>query len=254
MDTKGTPKLDSHTLFPTMMQATRLLILDYDVTRYHSFDLFRHLLRDRDMFMHCDPELLKMVQSPDVGKQILHYVRNNPNINPYDNFTLTKDQIKISEFESRLNNSMDEMLITPTDIGVRLGIVFNRPNITGYALRYKTDKYEPVNISLVKTYLSDHILDLRMALAIIEHHSINAVMLSSVDLALFLSQKLVSAGRTSPMSFMIADYFYNHDPETRLLRNVPYLYQYEQLYKFEYGVFDPYTGLNINRKGETNNE
>ena len=240
--------MDSHTLFPTMMQATRLLILDYDVTRYHSFDLFRHLLREEEMFMHCDPVILNLIHKKPIGEQILQYVKHNPNINPYDNFSSTKDQVKITEFENRLTRQMSELLVTPTDIGERLGMVFNRPNITGYTLRYKSDPYIPADDNLVKTYTSDHILDLRMALAIIEHHSINAVMLSSVDLALFLSQKLISAGMISPMSFMIADYFYNHDPDTKLLRNVPYLYQYEQLYKFEYGVYDPYTGLNMQRK------
>lgn len=240
--------MDSHTLFPTMMQATRLLILDYDVTRYHSFDLFRHLLRDEKMFMQCDPAILNLIYKKPIDEQILQYVRHNQNINPYDNFMSTKNQIKITEFENRLMGHMGNLLVTPTDVGERLGMVFNRPNISGYILRYKSDPYIPAEADLIKTYKSDHILDLRMALAIIEHHSINAIMLSSVDLALFLSQKLVSAGRTSPISFMIADYFYNHDPETKLLRNVPYLYQYEQMYKFEYGVYDPYTGLNMQRK------
>lgn len=244
--------LDSHTLYPQMMQATKLLILDYDVTRYHSFDLFRYLLLDEEMFRKCHAKYLPMIQSKDIGEQILFYMRNCPNVSPFDNFKHLKDTIQLQEFEDRLNAAFgdERMLASPTDVSSRLGIIFSKSNITGYRLKYAKDPYNPEFHDQVKTFTSDHVMDLRMAVEIIKKFGINAVMVSSIDLAVLLGAVLANHGWTSPITFIVGSYFYNYDMETGQLKHYREMNILEYSYKHEFGIFDPYTGLNSRRKDD----
>ena len=244
--------LDSHTLYPQMMQATKLLILDYDVTRYHSFDLFRYLLLDEEMFKKCYAKYLPLIQSKDIGEQILFYMRNCPNMSPFDNFKHLKNTVHIQELEDRMNEAFgdERMLSTPTDLSSRLGIIFSRSNITGYRLKYAKDPFDPEFNDQVKTFTSDHVLDLRMAVEIVKKFGINAVMVSSIDTAVLLGAILVRQGYTSPISFIVGSYFYNYDEQTGQLNQYRAMNVLEYSYKYEFGVFDPYTGLNTQRKDE----
>ena len=87
-------------LFPQMLEKTKLLILDYDVTRYHSFDFFRKLLLDRDMFIHLKPEFLPFVRMSDSLDQLWWLIRNNRMINVDDNFTNTDHIIGLLDYEN----------------------------------------------------------------------------------------------------------------------------------------------------------
>ena len=89
-----------------------------------------------------------------------------------------------------------------------------------------------------------------MALAIIEKHNINAIMLSSMDLAILIAEKLALAGITRSITFIVGNYFYNYEPDTGMLRNALLLYRLERKYKHEFGVFDPYTGLDAQSRGD----
>lgn len=233
---------DSHTRYPQMMQNTRLLIIDYDTFRYTSFDLFRYLLTDRQMFETCDPKMRSLVLHQDFPRQVCRYERGCPHFSPYECFAGHAD-ITLDEYEERLCAQLPKLKTTPTDLCDRFGVVFERHTITGYLLRYTEDTFKLPFDRLVTTYRSHRILDLNKACDIVKKHQINAVMVSSVDLAVVLTAKLQSAGVTSPMSFVIGSYAYNMEPGTGMLRLVPEMLAYEQKFRHEYGMYEPFTNL-----------
>ena len=255
MDTenKNQAKVDSHTLYPSMMQMTRLLILDYDVTRYHSFDLFRYLLTDREMFFQCDQHLLEIAKRQGLAEQIIFYMRHCSNINPYDNFKGYKNTMKIDGLESKLNQllSEDKLKTTQTNVAQQLRVIFDRPGITGYMLKYTEDKSTTDFDDKVKIYRSKNILDLRMALAIIQKHGINAIMVSSVDVAILVAEHLIKLDITYPITFIIGTYYYNYNPDTGIMNKIDLMNVLEFKYKHEFGLFDPYSGINFTRKEDT---
>ena len=235
------PPVDSHTLFPQMMQSTRLLVIDYDVFRYTSFDLFRYLLTDRQLFGTCDPMMRRLVLHQTFPHQVYRYERGCPYFNPYEAFS-DHSGMKLLEYEQALTNHFPSLKTTPTELCDRFGVVFDRHTITGYILRYSRDRFELPFDTMVKTYRGNSILDLRMACAIIQKHQINAVMLSSVDLAILLAAKLQDGGITTPITFIIGSYQYNMD-YNGMLRLVPEMVAYEQKYKHEFGMYEPFTNL-----------
>lgn len=247
------PQVDSNTLWPGMMQKTRLLILDYDVTRYHSFDLFRYLLwSSYDTFKQCDPKYLPMLTVRDLTHQILFYSRNCDTINPYDNFSHTRGTVDLKGLEDHFQVMFADTSakIVPTDISIQYDTVFHRPNIHGYLLRFKNDPHKPVFYDKVTVYESEHILDLRMAFTIVQKHNINAVMISSVDLAVLLAEKLLAAGNRNPISFIIGSYFYNYDPELKTMRHLDRMELLEYKLKHEFGVFDSFSSLSYKQRVE----
>lgn len=247
----------SRELFPTMMQNTKLLILDYDVTRYHSFDMFRYTLMDKSWFHRCDPAIRDaFVHDRTIEKQVLRYMRTCSHINPFENFSPEDPTYRTTaELEDHMNEVFEDklMLTTPTDIASRLGIIFSRQSIDGYWLKYKKDPHQLPYQDDLTIYTSDHVLDLRMALAIIEQHQINAIMLSSVDLAIILCVKLEQYKIKRPISFIIGTYFYNYEPDTGIMKRLQEMNAIEYNRKHEFGIFNPFSGLEENRKEESEN-
>jgi hypothetical protein len=244
----------TQTLFPQMMQATKLLILDYDVTRYHSFDLFRYLLLDRELFMKCDPKFIPMIKETDPYIQIKQYMKLAPSINPYDNFTHLSGKLKIVDMEDRINTviSDEAMHYTYTDLYHNLGIAFDRNGINGYILKYKNDPHTVPWEDNVKVYTTDYIFDFAMTIAIIKKHRINAIMVSSVDAAVILCEKLEKEKYYDSITFMIGNYPYNYtstpnDQDLNRLKQLDYLRWFEQNRKHEFGLFDPFSFV-INTK------
>lgn len=233
-------------LYPLMLRNTRLLIIDYDVTRYHSFDFFRYLMYDKGWFLRCQPEFRKeFVLLHNPLKQILMYKKMCPYINPFEMFVAHNQYHKVKDMEDWMNEHFaDKMLIaTPTDVAARFGTALDRNDITGFILKYTNDPHTPQFGDGVKVYTSDHVLDLRMAVAVVLKHQINAVMLSSVELAVILASKLLSAGHSIPLTFMIGNYFYNYSPENGALKHMGELNGLEYHHKYEFGIFDPFTGI-----------
>ena len=228
--------------FPQMLQATRLLVLDYDVTRYHSFDLFRFLSTRRELFDDCD-ERIRNLYHPTVD-QLAWYYQNAYSMNPYDHFTKLNGIIDASEMENRINNILQDelMRITPTDLNHQLGILFERNNVEGYLLKYTNDPHTVGWSDLVKVYTTDHLFNYNMAIAIIQKHRINAIMISSVEAAIVLCIKLEGYGYREPISFIIGDYGYNYEPDGAIKR-IREMGQFEYARKHEFGFFRPYAGL-----------
>lgn len=248
---QGTPVLTTHDLYPSMMQGTKLLILDYDVTRYHSFDFFSYLLTIKENFMSCDPRFLcGFLKATTKEEKVLYYMRECPYFNPYDNFTNLRDKISRSDMEANLNGCLADLKVTPTDLDERLEVFFQKQSVSGYLLKYTKDPHLPSYSDRLTVYTSDNILDLRMATAIIEKHNINAVMISSVDLAILLAERMLKYNIQRPVSFIIGAYLYNYDSENRVMRQLNMMNRLEYSQKHEFGIFDPYTGLNFMRKAD----
>lgn len=241
-------------LFPQMLQKTKLLILDYDVTRYHSFDLFRYLLLDREMFMCLKPEFLPFVRLSSGLDQLWWFIRNNRNINVYDNFSHTDHAVGLTEYEARLAeyNSDEKMYTTLTDVGKQFYVICDKKDISIYWLRYSHEDYHITGDDRIKIYHTKNVMDLRMATALIIKEEINCVMVAYSELMILLIRSLIDNGYTKPISFILANYAYNYDPNIGILRNIPLMNKLEYNYKYEFGLFDPFSGLHEERRSKPN--
>ena len=241
-------------LFPQMLEKTKLLILDYDVTRYHSFDFFRKLLLDRDMFIHLKPEFLPFVRMSDSLDQLWWFIRNNRMINVYDNFTNTDHTIGLLDYENILAEASqgEQMYTTLTDVAKQFYVVFDKKSVTAYWLRYKHDTFHIAGEEKLHVYRTEHVMDLRMATALIIKENINCVMVAYSELMILLIQNLLRHSYTKPISFIMANYAYNYDPKTGIMRNIPLMNKLEYNYKHEFGLFDPFSGLHEERRSKPN--
>ena len=237
----------TRTFFPQMLQATKLLILDYDVTRYHSFDLFRFLLLDHDNFMHCNPSFIPMIKEEDPYKQIKLYMKNATSLNPYGNFVGLYEDMKIVDMENSINQIITNELVhfTYTDLYHNFGVIFERHDVKGYVLRYKNDPHTTMWDDRVKVYKTDHMFDLAMAVAIIKKHRINTIIISSIDAAILLCGMLEKEEYTNSITFIIGNYLYNYLTDDNqpfsIMKHMDYMRWYEQHRKYEFGLFDPFS-------------
>ena len=206
------PSLD---LFPQMMSSTRMLIIDYDVTRVHSFDIFRMMLLDKDFAVQVDKRFYPILTSHDYEEQLAYYIQRAYSLNPLDLFIHTKDKIDIIQYEEQIPNLLnnDIIKISPTDIMDQFGVCFSKKTITGYLLRYECDKFPIPWIDKVKVFTSDRILDMRMASAIVQQYQINAVMCSSIECAILLANRLHSIKYNGPITFIVGRYIMNQNTQ-----------------------------------------
>lgn len=250
------PSLD---LFPQMMSSTRMLIIDYDVTRVHSFDIFRMMLLDKDFAVQVDKRFYPILTSHDYEEQLAYYIQRAYSLNPLDLFIHTKDKIDIIQYEEQIPNLLnnDIIKISPTDIMDQFGVCFSKKTITGYLLRYECDKFPIPWVDKVKVFTSDRILDMRMASAIVQQYQINAVMCSSIECAILLANRLHSIKYNGPITFIVGRYMYNYEPEyPSIMRMTEMMYYYTLEKKYEFGTFTPFANLQIpnRRKEETTDD
>lgn len=245
-------------LFPQMMSTTRMLIIDYDVTRVHSFDIFRMLLLDDDFIKHVDRRFIPILKADNYEEQLAYYIQYAYSLNPIDLFTHTKNSLTLSKFEEIIPSLLgnDIIKISPTDIMYQFGHCFARNSITGYLLRYECDDYPIPWLDRVKEFKAKSILDMRMASAIIEQYKINAIMCCSIEAAIILCNRLDSIHYTEPITFIIGRYRYNYEPDhPGIMRLTDYMYYYTVEKRYEFGTFMPYANLQLpNRKEETTDD
>lgn len=166
----------------------------------------------------------------------------------------SKSIFKPDENDSELNNidwmiqqsqrmfSSDLSKITPTDVSSRFDIVFERNNITGVWVHQPNDSHIPSFSDKVQQYELKQILDYKELSKIIVNLGLNAVMLSSVDLAVLISYCIhQDLNYKQPVSFIVANYRYNYSDKT--MRQLQSMNMLELLYKDEFGIFDPFTGI-----------
>ncbi len=249
-------KINANNLYPNMMSGSKILIIDYDVTRYHSFDLFAYLLSNEDNFKRCDLNVLKHMCDHNVewNDRMFWFAHN---VSEFNIFNLFKDNIINDQnvYEKILNEQFPNLGITTTDIDDRLGIIFQRKDIEGYILKYFKDPHTVPYDNLLKTYQSDSILDLRMAMEIIRRHSIDTIMVSSIEIAMRIISLLIENKNVGNIgyTFIIANYRYNYD-KNNLPKYLLDMNTIEYRYHFTFCVFDPFTGLSIKFKQERKNK
>lgn len=244
-------------LFPDMMKATRLLIIDYDVMRYHSFDLLRYTLFTRkDLFGSLKKEYQKLIiPHQEVAEQVQFMRKNVEELNIFDMFNVDAGVHTSAECAEKFREMFTDKIakITPTDISNRFNIVFNNSNITGYLLRYTGDPNIPTCYHMLTVYESPNVLDLSTAVKIITKHQINAVMIGPVVSAIELVARLADAGYKQPITVITGNYAYNY----RSLEGdegwkVPFysreMTYFSLKYRHEFGFFDPFTGLTYREK------
>lgn len=240
-DEKVRPTLQ---FFPQMMQASRMLIIDFDVTRFHSFDFLRRLLLEKDRVTYLDERMIPLLKIKDYYNAIIWYKTHCFSLNPWDAFVDTHDQMTLEEVENA-NRSLfsdPKCRITATELMNQLSIIFDRKDITGYLLRYPMDKTEIPWLDKVTVYTSEHMLNMKMAAAIVQKHQINAIMISSVEAAVRLISYLhMDFNYYAPITFFIADYQYNYDPELEYYKMGPLLYQLQMQYFYEFCTFNPFS-------------
>lgn len=250
-------------LFPDMMKATRLLIIDHDICRYHSFDLLRYQLyldaMDRSgvgmkHFTSIKPEYQYLLNAKTELASLVYFAQRQVHqFNVYDCFDYDLGVHGNTGYGIKLRDMMQDPAakITPTDVNSRFGIIFDRKNITGFILRYPDDQNKPEYFDKLTPYTDPNLLDLNAAVEIILKHQINAVMICTAELAVRLAATLYKSGYTKPISFIIGRYAYNFFCENGKM--VYPLFNKEMgvleaNLKHEFGYFDPFTGLTYRAK------
>lgn len=237
-------------MFPDMMKATKLLIINHDVTRYHSFDLLRYTLFSRkDLFITLKPEYQRLiVPHTELAEQVQFMRTKVPVFNVFDMFNTETGVHTLGEYAEKMRAMIaaGQSVITPTDVSDRFDVVFDKPNITGFLLQYRGEKNRPSCYDKLTVYEDTNILDLEMAAKIIRKHMINAVMISSNEMAVRLVTKLLESGYTQPITFMIARYAYNFHTNKNMCVVPTYNSEmgfFELRCRHEFGFFDPFSGL-----------
>lgn len=237
-------------LFPDMMKATKLLMIDHDVIRYHSFDLLRYTLFTRqDLFVTLKKEYRELViPNKELAEQVQFMRTHAPTFNIFDMFERDAGIHNTVEYSKKVVEMLtsEHGRCTSTDVADRFDVVFDRPDVTGYLLRYKGETLKPSCYNKLTVYEDTNLLNLDTAIKIIRKHHINAVMICSSELAVRLAAMLVRAGYTRPITFIVARYGYNFmiDKDEAIIP----LFNGEMgaleiQHKHEFGFFDPFSGL-----------
>ena len=245
-------------LFPDMMKATRLLIIDHDICRYHSFDLLRYQLyldavklgdAGKEHFMSIKPEYRCLLNAKtELASQVQFAQRQVRQFNVFDCFGCDLGVHDGAAYTAKIHDMLQDPAarITPTDVNSRFGIIFDRKTITGYILQYTGDTNHPYYMDKLTQFKDPMLLNLNAAMSIIMEHQINAVMICSTELAVKLATALYQAGYKKSITFIIGRYAYNFRCEDGKMVE-PLLNKemgvLEVNLKHEFGYFDPYSGL-----------
>lgn len=266
------------TLWPGMIQHTRLLIVDLDVCRYHTFDLMRWQLaidsrtHDMDHFMSLRSDLEPLLHGKTDWADQVNFMRSHVNqVNIYDCFGVDPRGVRARGDYTAFERRMWDMLkdpkakITETDIGARFSIVFDRDDIHGFLVQYEDDPYKPTFSSQVKVIKGDYLLDNQGIARFIMENRINALMIGSMEAALSIALQLLKNDYKKPLTIIAGRYAYNYEYNRfrgKLLPKFGSLCQHlEVKYKYEFGYFDSFTGLTyrdrvlseLNKEEETPN-
>lgn len=245
-----------------IMKNTRLLIIDHDVCRYHSFDLMMwtlyRLVRDGnfDRYSTLRSEYYPLVDpNSTVADRVMCLKTYARSIDPSACFDQEDEVMSISEYDALVGRmlSSGDAWTTPTDLSVRLDPIFERRDMTGFLLRYPNDVNHPIYEEKLTVIEDANVNDTELGAGLIIQNRINAVMLASVDQAIDLTASLSKNGYGEHITFMIGRYGYNYefeDGRPYYPKHNEILGQFELKYHHEYGYFDPFTGISNQRYEE----
>lgn len=235
-------------VFSQMINTARILIVDYDINRFHSFGLYSRLLMDPTFFKtQRDPEFLKrFVKAPQAKDKMIEYIHNSVSYNPFLMSTNnTEENWPMDGYEDVLGAFLADKDMVPvfeTDISKRLNNVLYNDKVEGFLLKYKSDPFVCGYEEDVKVFTSNHILDGRMAAEIVSRLGANVIFTSLIETAINIAVHSYILGARNPLTFYIANYKYNYD-ETRTMKYTGSIMGLEYSRKHSFISFDPFTSL-----------
>ena len=241
--------------YPELMKDTRMLIVNYDVLRYHSFDLLRYTLfklalHDVESFGRLRLSYIPIVdESWSLEEKIVYMKRMFRYENIFKGFVdVGPNGDDMKEYEERIEMMFEDpkAIALPTELALDLYPMIDRKDMTVYLLMYPGDIVKPSFYDGCTVYESSNILDMEMAVAIILKHNINAVMVNSNRAAIRIAERLHEEKHNDPMTFIVGDYGYNYEfvegkrylPTDRVKMGMLELGR-----NYEFGTFDPFTRL-----------
>ena len=243
-----------------IQRQSRILILDYDVTRFHSFDLFRYLLLNKSFFMQVDPIYLDgMIRGhKPIAEQVDFYRSTCSSLNPFDNFTKYKGSVKPAQLDSYMNAMFQNKnsVMTETELGNSLYTLLCANGIQAFWVHYRNDLHKAGFMDA--THISDDVVDEMFKPDEISdyiiRHAINSMIIGSVELAVIVSYRLIYKKYTTPMTIMICSYNYNYTSfelkgqSFKVLKHGEDILGLQNKYQYEFGTIDPYTGISRNKR------
>ena len=253
MEELKTPENPTLEYFPQMLQTSKVLVIDHNITRFHTYDVFSLMLLDpmyQDILhSQCPTEIidfLKTVTSNDDPMAGVKWA--------YENFTpefLKKVFVNRETYLGIMKRYLSDERIhcTPTTATYGLENIFGNNHICGAVLRQIGDKRPTessdfINTGTFKTFLTDNILDVGTLTKFINKNGFNAVLTDSVQMAATMAYE------TKGVTYIIGTYRFNFDDKGRFM-GTEHLTLSELSNKNEFAVFYPY---NIKTHKEDNDE
>ena len=233
-----------------MMQNSNILIIDHNVLRFHSFDLFRYLLMEHERFLSLKNAYREFLKMETVEDQLTYYIKHMDYLDPLmffdDPKTYKFPDSYLGELKRLLTSKMERT--TYTDLRERIGIIFDRRDITGEILHF-TDERNVIQDGRIQVIKNHNLLNANWLADHIVAGGFNAVMVDSIDMAVTLAMKI-----STPTTFIVANYRYNYIYNEKMEMLIPKGLRFQNIleykYKHEFGTFDPFTGLIYKRNLE----
>lgn len=257
MEDLKSPENPTLEYFPQMLQTSKVLVIDHNITRFHTYDVFSLMLLDpmyqEDLHRKCPNEIidfLKTVTSDDDPMAGVKWA--------YENFTpefLEKVFVSRETYLDIMKRYLSDERIycTPTTATYGLENIFGNNHVCGAVLRQIGDKRSAesndfISTGTFKTFLTDNILDTDTLITFINKNGFNAVLVDSVQEAATMAYK------TKGVTYIIGTYRFNFDSSGKFM-GVNHLTLTELANKNEFAVFYPYNfKVDNNMKKEDDND
>ena len=240
------------------LDPVKLLIIDYDVTRFHSFDFFRWALLNRELFYSVVPAMQSFARDcHSVADQVNFYRLNADSFNPLDNFTTylgqpgNNHQFLVENLVAMMTHPRAKT--TVTDFEYQFDIVFENRMVDGTLLQFKEDPHKPQFVDRCKIQREqwDDILDLKRLVEYTMDNHFNAVMCGPLEvLAPYLT--MLSSRYKIRMQVFYGKYGYNLEwhqlgnQKMRMMRKMLLFAKIEDAFRYAFASFDPFSKLTHN--------
>lgn len=233
-----------------------ILIIDYDVTRFHSFDLFRWCLLDRTLYYGLTDDMSGFLSCGKTTADHVDYYRLNcTSFNPLNHFKAYKDHpgntqsFLDSMYQTMYQSQYDK--ITETDISTRFNGVFSNKQISGLIIKMQNDKHVPefTRNCPIENMIVESLFDVKRLAGIVIDEMATSIMCGSSDILIRLMLELQRRGYRKPLDIFICKYGYNYEwhslkgTPVRMLRYTPEFAAMEQKLGYTFNTIDTYSGL-----------
>ena len=253
MEELKTPENPTLEYFPQMLQTSKVLVIDHNITRFHTYDVFSLMLLDpmyQDILhSQCPKEIIDFLTTVTQNDDPMTGVKW-----AYENFTpdfLKKVFVNRETYLEIMRRYLSDERIhcTPTTATYGLENIFGNNHICGAVLRQIGDKRpiedsDFINTGTFKTFLTDNILDASTLIKFINKNGFNAVLVDSVQMAATMAYE------TKGVTYIIGTYRFNFDDKGHFM-GTEHLTLSELSNKNGFAVFYPY---NIKTHKEDNDE